>query len=465
MRTVFPPRSIDPAQENTANKPVYTGTKDRIVSLRFATNRGKIVGTAWVEMATHKQIVAGHMAQIINQLTAVGIRKMPKPGMHADGGGLYLQVSKSGAKSWIFRYSLRSRAREMGLGSLSKVSLADARDERDRCNRLLRDHIDPIEDRKKVRADNALASTKAITFAEAAATYIASHRHGFKNLRHAAQWPTTIETYVNPTLGKLSVADIDTALVLNVLEPIWTTKAETASRVRGRIESILGWAKVHKYRDGENPARWKDNLDQLLPKQSKIKKVKHHAAMPYDAMPAFMEKLRQQDGNAARALEFAILTVARTGEVLGASPAEIDHGERVWTVPGERMKGGKDHRVPLGKRALELTTTGSDRYLFPGRHPDKPLRNMAMLMLLKELGGDATTHGMRSTFKDWARDRTRFDNYVVEAALAHATGDKIEQAYARSDVLEKRRKLMTAWAEFCSSTPAASTKNIIAMRG
>jgi integrase len=352
----------------------------------------------------------------------------------------------------------------MGLGSASRVTLAEARDERDKCNRLLRDHLDPIEDRKRKRAEVALTDAKAITFAQAAATYIATHRAGLKNAKHAAQWGTTIATYAEPRLGRLNVADIDTGLVRQVLEPIWTTKPETAKRVRGRIESILDWARVSGYRAGENPARWRGNLDKLLPKQSKVHKVKHHAAMPYDALPAFMAELRQQNGSAARCLEFAILTAARTGEALTARPSEIAAG--VWTVPSERMKGGHTHRVPLSKRALELAGKGSNSYLFPSRyHSDKALSNMAMLKLLEHMGhNDVTVHGFRSTFKDWARDRTRFDNYVVEAALAHISGDKVERAYARSDVLEKRRQLMDAWAKFCASKPEQKSETVVPLR-
>jgi integrase len=404
------------------------------------------------------------MASTINQLTAVKVQKIKQPGYHADGGGLWLQVTQAGGKSWIFTYSLRGRAREMGLGSSSRTSLAQARAARDECNRLLRDHIDPIEDRKRKRAEVALTDVKSITFAQAAAAYIATHRAGLKNAKHAKQWATTIATYAEPRLGKLNVADIDTGLVRQVLEPIWTTKPETAGRVRGRIEAILDWAKVSGYRAGENPAGWKGNLDKLLPKLSKVRKVKHHAAMPYDALPAFMAGLRQQKGSAARALEFTILTAGRTGEALTARPSEIAGG--VWTVPGERMKGGQTHRVPLCKRAIELTAGGSSSYLFPSRyHPDKALSNMAMLKLLADMGhGDVTVHGFRSTFKDWARDRTRFDNYVVEAALAHISGDKVERAYARSDVLEKRRQLMDAWAKFCATPPAKGTGKVVPLR-
>jgi integrase len=397
------------------------------------------------------------LAQLVHQLTAIKVEKIRTPGMYADGAGLYLQVTGKKAKSWILRFSLRGKAREMGLGSLRKVSLADARRKAAECNRLVDDHIDPIEYRVKERAANALAnSSRTITFAEAASIYIASHRRGLKNLKHAAQWATTIKTYAGPRLGRLSVADIDTDMILKVLEPIWMVKPETAKRVRGRIESILDWARVSGYRRGENPARWRGNLDKLLPKQSKVRRVKHHAAMPHADVPDFMEKLRQKDGSSVRALEYCILTASRTGEVLGAKPVEVDLREKLWTVPADRMKGGKEHRVPLCLRALELAGQGSDRYLFPSRyHSDKPLSNMAMLMLLDDLGaGEFTVHGFRSTFKDWARDRTRFDNYVVEAALAHVSGDKVETAYARSDVLEKRSKLMNAWAEYCAAKPA-----------
>src|SRR5262249_43262219 len=289
------------------------------------------------------------------------------------------------------------------------------------------------------------------------ALYRASHRRGLKNPKHAAQWGTTIATYAEPVIGKLWVRDIDTGLVHKILEPIWTTKPETASRVRGRIEKILGWTKVNGYRQGENPARWKDNLDQLLPNRTKVRKVQHHSALPYAELPRFMQELRKLGGSAARALEFLILTAARTGEVLGARPGEIDRREKAWTVPADRMKGGLDPIVPLPPRALELTQSGSKDYLFPAQHPEKPLSNMAMLKLLERMGyGHVTVHGFRSTFKDWTRDRTRFENYVSEAALAHTSGDKIEAAYARSDVLDKRRKLMDEWAAFCSAKPAKS---------
>jgi integrase len=391
------------------------------------------------------------MAQTVNQLTANKVQKVKAPGMYADGAGLYLQVTGSAAKSWILRYSLRGAAREMGLGSLRKVSLADARRKVAECHKLLDDHIDPIKHRSQARAAAALARTQSITFKEAAAQFIAVQRKGLKNAKHASQWGTTIATYAEPILGKLLVRDINVGHVHRVLEPIWTTKPETAGRVRGRIEKILGWAKANKYRDGENPARWRDNLDQLLPKLSEVRKVKHHPALSYDELPAFMEKLRQMEGIAARALEFAILTAARTEEVVLARPAEINEREKLWTVPAEHMKLKREHVVPLCDRAIKLLGGASGSYLFPTPiHPDKHLSSMAMLLVLARMGySHVTVHGFRSTFKDWCRDRTRFENYVSEAALAHASGDKIEAAYARSAVLAKRRKLMDAWTAFC----------------
>jgi integrase len=391
------------------------------------------------------------MAQTVSRLTATEVKKAKKPGMYPDGAGLYLQVTGDAGKSWILRYSLRGAAREMGLGSLRKVSLADARRKTAECHKLIDDHLDPIEHRSRARAAAALASTQSITFKEASAQYIAVRRKGLKNAKHAAQWGTTIATYADPILGKLLVRDIDVAHVHRVLEPIWTTKPETGGRARGRIEKILGWAKANKYRDGENPARWRDNLDQLLPKLSEVRNIKHHPALSYAELPAFIEKLRKVEGTAARALEFAILTAARTQEVILARPAEINERARLWTVPAEHMKLRREHVVPLCDRATQLLDTASESYLFPSpAHPDKHLSNMAMSMVLERMGcAHVTVHGFRSTFKDWCRDRTRFENYVSEAALAHSSGDKIEAAYARSAVIEKRRKLMDAWAAFC----------------
>jgi integrase len=404
--------------------------------------------------------------QTINQLTAIKVQKIKKPGYTADGGGLWLQVSQAGGKSWIFTYSLRGRAREMGLGSASRVTLAEARDERDKCNRLLREHIDPIEDRKRKRAAAALADGATVTFKEAAAAYCAAHRGGLKNRKFAAQWVSTLRAYAEPVIGDLSVRDINTGHIHRVLEPIWSAKSNTASKLRGRIESVLDWARVKGYRDGENPARWRGNLDHLLPRPSKVRRVKHYAALPYARLPELMAKLRRQEGPAARALEFAILTAARLSEARNATAEEIDHASKVWTIPGERMKGAKTHRVPLSRRALELAGMGSGKHLFPGRYPGQAISETSLRELLRQLGhGDITIHGTaRSSFKDWARERTRFENYVSEAALAHNTADKVEAAYARSDVLEKRRQLMDAWADFCAMPPAKTADTVVPLR-
>jgi integrase len=407
------------------------------------------------------------MAQSVNQLTAAKVQRLKAPGMYPDGAGLYLQVTGENAKSWLLRYSLRGKSREMGLGSLRKVSLAEARRKAADCHKLLEGHIDPIEHRNAARTAAALATAKTITFKEAAARYISMRSKGLKNTKHAAQWGTTIATYAEPVLGKLPVRDITVGLVHRVLEPIWTTKPETAGRVRGRIEKILGWAKVNNYREGENPARWRDNLDQLLPKLSEVRKVKHHPALPYAELPEFMQKLRQVEGPAARALEFTILTAARTEEVILARPQEVASRDKLWTAPPEHMKLKREHLVPLCDWAIGLLGGASESYLFPSpSHPDKHLSNMAMLMVLDRMGyGHVTVHGFRSTFKDWARDRTRFENYVSEASLAHASGDKIEAAYARSAVLDKRRKLMEAWAKFCASDVAVQPGNkVVALR-
>jgi integrase len=405
------------------------------------------------------------MATTINRLTAKQVEKFKAAGDYCDGGGLWLQVSGKNAKSWIFRFSLRGRSREMGLGSAHKLTLAEARGERDKYNKLLRDHIDPIEHRKRQRAQAAFATAGTITFKEAAAAYCAAHRAGLRNLKSAAQWMSTLATYAEPVIGNLSVRDINTGHIHRILEPIWSEKPDTASRLRGRIEAVLNWAKVKGYRNGENPAAWKGNLDHLLPKPSKVKRVEHHAALPYVDLPEFMAKLRSQQGPVARALEFTILTAARLGEALNATAQEIDHANKVWTVPGERMKGGVEHRVPLCKRTLELASIVSDGYLFPSRYSTgKPVSDMMMRLTLRQLGYDVTIHGFRATFKTWAMERTRFDNYVVEAALAHINGDKVERAYARSDVIEKRRQLMNAWADFCATPPAKSADKVVPLR-
>jgi integrase len=399
------------------------------------------------------------MARKIHRLKAIQVAKMSKPGLHPDGGGLYLQVSEAGAKSWLFRFLLAGRARAMGLGSLNTVLLAEARDEAARCRKLLREKIDPIEARNASRGQTALEAAKSITFEQCARAYVEAHRAGWKNAKHAQQWENTLSTYAYPVFGSLPVAGVDTVLVMRCLEPIWNEKAETASRLRGRIESVLDWASVRGYRAGDNPARWRGHLAKLLPTRAKVQSVEHHAALPYAEMPAFVAELRKQTGVAARALEFTILTGTRTGEVLGAEWGEINLDERVWTIPASRMKAGAEHRVPLCDRAIELLKElgpSSRGYVFPGQRPRQPLSNMAMLMLLKRMEReDLTVHGFRSTFRDWAAEKTNTPREVCEIALAHTIGNKADAAYRRGDLFERRRALMAQWQRYCETPKRA----------
>ncbi|MGJ5044147.1 tyrosine-type recombinase/integrase [Bradyrhizobium sp. HKCCYLRH1062] len=410
------------------------------------------------------------MAHLVGRLTALKVAKVKKPGMYADGAGLYLQVTGDGentsAKSWIFRFTLRGRSREMGLGSFSIFGLAEARAKAAEYRRQVYEGIDPIEARRAHRVQAALEAAAALTFKECTKQYLAAHSAGWRNAKHAAQWSSTLKTYAEPVIGSLSVHSIDTALVMKIIEPLWSKKPETASRLRGRIEAVLDWATVRGFRQGENPARWRGHLDKLLPARTKVRKVKHHAALPYDELPAFMTALRAQDGAAARALEFLILTAARTGEVIGARPEEIK--DKVWTVPAGRMKASKEHRVPLPAAALaiveKLRNEQGGAHLFPGGKRDKPLSNMAMLALLDRMGrSDLTAHGFRSTFRDWAAECTNYPSEVVEMALAHTIGSKVEAAYRRGDLFEKRKTLMSDWAAFCASSGGADQK-IISIR-
>ncbi len=410
------------------------------------------------------------MARSINRLSSRSLSSKNKRGRYADGGGLYLQVSDNEAKSWLFRFMLNGKSRQMGLGSLHTVSLAEAREEALLCRKQLRDGIDPIDARKlklgKAQADSA----KVMTFKACAEKYISSHSVGWKNIKHVSQWTNTLTTYVYPVFGDLPVQSIDTGLVTKVIEPIWATKTETASRIRGRIESILDWATARKYRDGENPARWKGHLDNLLPKRAKVQKIKHHAALPYPEIGAFMKTLRQHDAVSASGLEFLILTAARTGEVIGATWDEIDVDKAIWIIPAERMKSEKEHRVPLSSPALailrRMKEVAVSNYLFPGGKRNNPLSNMAFLQLLKRMGrGDLTTHGFRSTFRDWTAERTNYPNEVAEMALAHAVGDKVEAAYRRGDLFDKRCKMMDAWAEFCSQIAQGGDNIVMLQRG
>jgi integrase len=398
------------------------------------------------------------MPKLGKGLTDRQVRTLP-PGVYCDRDSLYLQVSPSRTRSWFVRYisPTTGRRRDMGLGPLRLVSLAEARDRARTALKAVRELIDPLEARQAAKAAVRVDAARAITFKAAAEKYIAAQQAGWRNEKHAAQWAATLATYAYPALGELPVASIDTTLVLKVLEPIWSTKPETASRLRGRIEAVLDWAGGRGYRKGENPARWRGHLQKQLPPRARVRRVEHHPALAYAKIGEFMAALRVVDGISARALEFTILTAGRTGEVLGAQWDEIDLDMKVWTVPAGRMKSGKPHRVPLSARAVaiieQLAEVRSDNFVFPGGRGGRPLSGMALLMLLRRMGrGDITTHGFRSTFKEWAAERTNFANEVSEMALAHAVSDKVEAAYRRGDLFEKRRRIMDDWATFCESS-------------
>jgi integrase len=394
-------------------------------------------------------------------LTARFVETVKEPGLYGDGNNLYLQVTKGG-KSWIYRYKIAGGGgrRDMGLGSVDLVSLAEARDKALAARRLMLDGFDPLDSKRAAKAAKQLEAARALSFKAAAGKCIAAHKAGWKSVKHAGQWTATLETYVYPIFGDLPVGAIDTALVTRAIEPLWSTKPETAGRVRGRIEAVLDWARARGYRSGENPARWRGHLDQLLPKRAKVRRVEHHAALPYAEIGAFMAKLRAAEGISARALEFAILTAGRTGEVIGARWDEVNLDEKLWTIPADRMKAGKEHRVPLSAPAVallrQLAEASTGDFVFPGGRRGKALSNMAMLQTLRRMGrGDLTAHGFRSTFRDWAAELTNFPAELAEMALAHAVTDKVEAAYRRGDMFEKRRRLMDAWGSFLATVRPA----------
>lgn len=403
-------------------------------------------------------------------------RKGARPIRIVDGDGLYLQIASGGGKSWVFRYMLAGRSREMGLGSAEFVKLAVARQNAADARRQLAQGVDPIDARQEVEraARVSEATARVNNFTAVAERYVSAHEAGWRNPKHRAQWRSTLETYAYPVLGKKAVRDIMTDDVVRVLRPIWIKKPETASRLRGRIEAILDAATAEGVRAGDNPARWRGHLSTLLPAHGKVATVRHHPALPWDQVTAFLVELQSRVGTSARALEFSILTAARAGEVRGAQWSEIDLDKAVWTVPKERMKAGREHRVPLSPpvmrllRALDPPKDGQDQtgYVFPGERLKKPLSEMAMEMLLRRMNetsecelppwrdrkGEAIVpHGFRSTFRDWCSEATDYPRDLAEAALAHALRDKTEAAYRRGDALEKRRKMMDDWGSFCTA--------------
>lgn len=403
------------------------------------------------------------MARSTERLNALQVAKLEKPGYYCDGGGLYLQVSKSGSKSWIMRYTLVGKPCEMGLGSLNAFSLAEARVRAKAQRKLLTDGINPLETKRGNLLANRMAEANIITFDAAATAFIAANSPAWRNAKHADQWRNTIATYASPVIGALPVSKIDTAHVLRILTPIWLEKTETATRLRGRIEKILDWAKAQGYRAGDNPAAWRGHLDAgLLPAPSKVADTGHHAALPWSEIGAFMVALKAMQGAGARAMEIIILTATRTSEVLNAKWTEIDLDAKLWTIPKERMKSFKEHRVPLSDAAITLLTTIKAEskgvgYIFPGKKKDTALSNMTCLATLKRMGrADITVHGFRSTFRDWVSETTSYPRDVAEMALAHTIEDKSEAAYRRGDLIEKRRALMADWAVHCGTVLVAA---------
>ncbi|MCC6924421.1 site-specific integrase [Novosphingobium sp.] len=402
--------------------------------------------------------------KLSNALTPLAV-KNAKPGRHSDGGGLHLLVKESGARSWVYRFMLNGKSRDIGLGAAGPdgISLADARDARDALRLKVKSGIDPLEERQREAAE-ALATAQAaqvagITFKAVAETYIGANEGSWRNDKHRQQWKNTLATYVYPVIGELPVAEVGTAHVLQILEPIWKAKAETASRVRGRMETILDAAKARGYRDGENPARWRGHIAQILPVRSRLTRG-HHKALPYDAIPAFVGALHQREAVAALALEFTILTAARTGEVIGGKWDEVDLDKAIWTIPASRMKAGKEHRVPLSPRAVEIlkATQGLRKeWLFPANKGGS-MSGMAMSMLLRRMKVDVTVHGFRSGFRDWSAECTGYAHEVAEMALAHTIENKVERAYRRGDLFDKRRRLMDDWASYCWSAGVAGGK-------
>ena len=404
------------------------------------------------------------------KLNALKITRTTEPGLYGDGDGLYLQVGPTGKRSWIFRYTNAGRRRDMGLGSLDLVGLSEARAKALDARKLLLAGIDPIEAREEVKQAAVAAAARSVTFKAAAEQFIAANKSGWRNAKHAAQWTATLEAYAYPTIGTVSVANVEPSMILKILEPIWSVKTETARRVRGRIEKILDWSRARGLRTTENPARWRGLLEHMLPRQPKATLVQHHPALPYSAMADLMAAVARQSGTAARALEFTMLTAARTSEVTGCRWEEIDIPGRTWTIPRSRIKAGREHRVALSDAALEIVLeqakTRRNEFVFPGSREKRPLSNMAMAELLKRMREAKcdvaltqvsagrrkrhfTVHGFRSSFRDWAAEQSNHPSEVAEMALAHVVSDKVEAAYRRGDLLKKRFAIMEEWASYC----------------
>ena len=401
------------------------------------------------------------MARTNKRISALEVNRMTNPGKHPSGDRLYLQITKNGTKSWLFRYSMNGKASWMGLGSVTILSLSEVRAKLIDLQKDILCGISPLQKKVELKKACQIQESKRITFDDCAKQFIDAHSPSWKHPKHISQWTASLAKYVSPVLGKYSVADSDTTLVLKILEPLWYCKAETASLVRARLERILSWASVRGYRSIENPARWRGYLDQLLPKRSSIQKVNHYNAMEYAKLPDFLRELRLQGGVSPYALEFLILTATRTNETLGAKWSEFNFTQYHWMIPRERMKAGREHRIPLSPRAIEILklmqATACSDYVFPGSKNGFQLSNMALLNMIRGLGYESETfHGFRSTFADWANENTNFSREVIESCLAHLIENKVERAYNRSDLFAKRSQLMKAWSEFLTLAPNKS---------
>lgn len=402
------------------------------------------------------------------RLTALTINALAKVGNYPDGDNLYLRVRHDGSKSWAFRYKLAGKQHWMSLGPLRDVPLAEAREAARKMRNQLRDGISPLEQRRERQA--LATNAEGRTFDAVAKLYIDAHKAGWKNEKHGDQWTNTLKTYASPVIGNMAVGSIGLDEVLRILRPIWKEKSETASRLRGRIEAVLDYAGVHGWRKGDNPARWTGYLDQVLPGKTKVRAVVHHAAVAWADMPAVWEKLGAASSTSALCLRFLILTASRSGEARGARWNEIDLTAKVWTIPATRMKAKAEHRVPLSDAAMAILETMKplqtkpDGLVFEGGKKGKPLSDVAVSKALTGAAEGFTVHGFRSTFRDWAAESTNFPREVAETALAHTNKNKVEAAYARTDHLEQRRKLMEAWARHCSSPAVKPAGNVTSIR-
>lgn len=407
------------------------------------------------------------MPKKARELTATEVRRLAA-GVHAVGGvaGLLVNVKPTGARSWVLRAMVGDRRRDIGLGGFPDVPLADARQRAREARELIRQGIDPAEQRQAAQDALRAAEGKRVTFRKAAERFLERKRPEFRSEKHAAQWTSTLENYAYPVIGSLPVDAIELAHIKRILDPIWTSKTETAKRLRGRVESVLAYATASGYRSGDNPARWRGNLDAVMPKPGKVTKVEHHRALPVDDLPEFMAALRQVSGMGARALEFAILTGTRSGEVRGATWAEVDLDAKTWTIPASRMKAGKEHRVPLSPAAVALLKAlprlhGSE-FVFPSTR-GRMLSDMTLSAVTRRMGVDAVPHGFRSTFRDWCAEHTNYPREVAEQALAHTINNAVEAAYRRGDLFEKRRRLMNEWTKFCAK-PAKKAATVTPIR-